>query len=151
PPEEAAKLLGAGPKDSAALRLSAPSLKHERAALLRYLTRVVEAAKLPPAQQEKAFGDLELQVKDWAGRGRHRIVGLLVPGYRTVTRAEQRSLAQLRCAILAVATELYRRERGAWPKAPAALVAARYLDAVPDDPYDGKPLRWRRTKEGVAV
>jgi hypothetical protein len=134
------------------LRLSAPAVKHERAALLRHLTQVVEAAKLPPTQQAKEFQKLESQVRGLAtSGGEMRFVWLLSPAYARLGETQQRSQAQLRCTILAVATELYRRERGAWPEALAALVAAGYLDAAPEDPYDGKPLRWRRTREGVAA
>src|SRR6185503_14917078 len=79
------------------------------------------------------------------------IVGL-VPKMTTVSAAEARSQALLRCAAVALACERYRQSnKGAWPETLDALVKAKLLDAVPRDPFDGQPLRYRRTKEGVVV
>jgi hypothetical protein len=55
------------------------------------------------------------------------------------------------CALAALAAERYRRKRDHWPAALADLVADRFLDEVPADPYDGKPLRLRQTRDGIVV
>jgi hypothetical protein len=54
--------------------------------------------------------------------------------------AADANLALLRAAL---ALQAHRAERGAYPDELAALVPA-YLEAVPTDPFDGKPLRYRR-------
>jgi hypothetical protein len=56
----------------------------------------------------------------------------------------------LRCAVAALAVERYRLARGAWPPDLAAVVPA-FLKEVPLDPYDGRPLRYRRGADGVVV
>ena len=58
--------------------------------------------------------------------------------------------ARLRCAAVALAAERYRRQHAGWPQAVADLVP-HYLTAVPLDPFDGKPLRYRRTDTGAIV
>ncbi len=61
-----------------------------------------------------------------------------------------RGHAALRCAEAAVAAERYRRKHGSWPPALADLVP-HYLSAVPRDPFDGQPLRYRRTDNGAII
>jgi hypothetical protein len=56
----------------------------------------------------------------------------------------------LRCAIASLAAERYRRDKRAWPEN-ADQLCPQYLSAVILDPYDGKPLRHRRVKDGVVI
>jgi hypothetical protein len=58
--------------------------------------------------------------------------------------------ARLRCLIACLATERFRRARGFWPEKLTDLVPT-MLSAVPIDPYDGQPLRYRRSPDGVLV
>ena len=44
----------------------------------------------------------------------------------------------------------YHQERGEWPDRLDAL-APGYLHAVPLDPFDGQPLRYKRVADGVVV
>jgi len=46
--------------------------------------------------------------------------------------------------------EQYRLANGGWPDNLDRLVP-KYLTRVPDDPFDGKPLRYAKYQEGVAV
>jgi hypothetical protein len=61
-----------------------------------------------------------------------------------------RTSAQLRTIKTALAAERYRLRHGAWPEKVADLVPE-FLEAVPTDPFDGQPLRWRTTPEGRVV
>ena len=58
--------------------------------------------------------------------------------------------AKVRCAIVALAAERYRRDQGNWPASLSALVP-QWLPAVPIDPMDGKRLRYRRLPYGVVI
>ncbi len=76
--------------------------------------------------------------------------GMLTP---SVTRAVEMFLrgdAQLHSAITALACERYRLAQGAWPEALDELVP-RYLPAVPIDPFDGAPLRYKKTTAGIVI
>jgi hypothetical protein len=64
--------------------------------------------------------------------------------------AEQVRRAKLRSVVAVLAVERYRLARGRWPESLAALVPE-FLAAVPADPYDGQPLRYRRLADGVVV
>jgi hypothetical protein len=57
----------------------------------------------------------------------------------------------MRCAVVAIAAERFRRQNGRWPTTPAELVQAQLLKAVPTDPYDGQPIKLARTLDGLIV
>jgi hypothetical protein len=78
------------------------------------------------------------------------LIALLMPANQKVSEAYRRSQAGLRCARVAVAAERYRRDKGRWPKTLDELTHD-YLKAVPTDPYDGKPLRYKHLADGVIV
>ncbi len=122
------------------------SIKSQRAAMLRYWNRAVEAARLPPEVGYAQFRQLDATAKD-----QPVLVRVLVPALGKFSDAGQRSRAQLRCAVVAVAAERYRRAKGRWPETLDVLKEAGYLGALPADPYDGRPLRWRRLDDGAVV
>jgi hypothetical protein len=121
------------------------SYKSQRAAMLRYMNRYVELAKLPP-EQHAQFQQLEATAKD-----QPVLVRLLAPALGKVADSARRSQAQLRCATVATAAERYRRARGRWPDTLDELKDAGYLPGLPTDPYDGQPLRWRRLDDGRVI
>jgi hypothetical protein len=131
---------------AASLLASAPSLESQRAGLLRFVTRVVETAKLPPEQQPQQVKRLDADIRNQAF-----LVQMIAPRGLKVTEANQRNLALLRCAIVALATERYRRAHNAWPASVEGLVADGLLKQVPTDPYDGAPLRNRVRDDRVVI
>ncbi len=136
---------GISPADRAALYVPGSTIG-QRAALLRHLNQVVEAAKLPEDQQQAPLARLEEEAR----RG-PQFVRLLAPAVANLRAQCRRSHAQLRCAIVAVAAERYRRQHGRWPESVEVLVAAGLLKEVPADPYDGAPLRFRRLDDGLVI
>jgi hypothetical protein len=138
---------GAAPTTAESWILHAPgNIESQRAAMLRCLTQYVEIAKLPAEQQPPRIAQLEATLKD-----QPVLVRVFCPAMGKIAASCQRSRAQLRCAAAATAAERYRLAQNRWPDSPDALVSAGYLSAVPTDPYDGKPLRWRRLDDGVVI
>jgi hypothetical protein len=74
----------------------------------------------------------------------------LLPAADKVVEADARVAAELRSAVAGLAAERYRLKYARWPDTLDALVPE-FLPAVPADPYDGRPLRYRRLPEGVVV
>jgi hypothetical protein len=123
-------------------------VRAEHPLMLALMTKRIEAARLPlheQAQRERSLAD---EVK-------------ALPMTAMVTRECQRGLdkmgpvcrrhqAYVRCLIVALAIERYRQEHDEWPKAVTDLVPG-FLAAVPLDPFDGKPLRYRARADGVVV
>jgi hypothetical protein len=109
------------------------------------LTRFVEIARLPTHEQQRQIEQWEKAIPEAPPLARL----LLVAGPKLVEGC-QHSRARLSCAVAAVAAERYRRRQGRWPDSLEALVPGQ-LARVPADPYDGRPLRYRRHAEGVVV
>jgi hypothetical protein len=139
--------LGKGEAMTAALLLYSPgNLKNQRASLVRSLTRAVEAAKLPPEQQRAQLDSIAAEVS-----GKGMLAGWCMAWVIKGMEANRRTLALMRCALVAVAVERYRQRHGNWPVSLDALVADRVLKEVPQDPYDGAPLRYRVHDDRVVV
>jgi hypothetical protein len=118
------------------------------ASYLRYLNECVEIAKLPPEVQAGRVSRVERMRPEKVPI----ILEVLARGgdYGKLALDFHCDLARLRCALAGVAAERYRLENGRWPDRLEDLVP-HYLSAVPADPVDGQPLRYRRTEQGVVI
>ena len=81
---------------------------------------------------------------------RYAIAAAHLPDCARASFHVQRHMAMLESARMAMAVLLYLGERGDLPGKLEHVVPA-FADSVPPDPYDGKPLRYRRTPEGFVV
>jgi hypothetical protein len=73
---------------------------------------------------------------------------MLLPGLGKTTSREAGSLARLRLAQTAIALERFRAANmGRYPDALTELVP-KYIAAVPNDPFDGQPLRYMKAGVG---
>ncbi len=120
-------------------------LRPAHAAGLRLATRALDTARLPWHERRAAAAALDAERAaapepvPWVLPDQVRWLTLMLEGQ-----------ARLRCAVAACAVERYRLEHGDWPASLSALVPA-LLPAVPDDPCDGQPLRYRRLADGVVI
>ena len=120
---------------------------------LRHMNRVVEISKLPIHERGP-------KLQEWGANknSSNPIISMMAPPLggswplgSNCHRAECRSQALLRSAMVALASERYRRNYGKWPAALGDLVQAKLLDAIPADPLDGQPLRYRRKADHVVI
>ncbi len=119
--------------------------------LLRYIDltdRCIAALRLPPHERPQAANDLERQ--DQELRQPHAILSHFMPSMHRFIRTDLAHLTLLRVAGVAMAVEQYRLANGNLPERLADLVPA-FLPDVPLDPYDGRPLRYRRREKGYVV
>jgi murein DD-endopeptidase MepM/ murein hydrolase activator NlpD len=139
--------LGQGEAMKAALLLYLPgNVKNQRATLVRSLTKAAEAAKLPAEQQRGQLDQIKAEVS-----GQGMLVGWRLLWVIKEMEANLRTLALMRCALVAVSVERYRRGHGNWPAALDVLVADGLLKQVPTDPYDGAPLRYQVRDDRVVI
>jgi hypothetical protein len=117
----------------------------QHVALLDHLNEFVEITKLPVEEQAARLSQLDASLGS-----KPLLVRLLTFNTAKVGDADLRNKAGVRCALVAIALERYRRVHGRWPDSLAALVPE-YLPRVPIDPYDGAPLRFRRLADRVVV
>lgn len=128
--------------------ISKSDMRRQHAILLEYVSRVVANARLPMHEQEKDAAVLDGEVRAMTSDA--RLVKMLLPAITTMSHATRRNAASVRCMMTLVAIERYRVKAKKWPEKLEELVPA-YLDAVPLDPFDGKPLRYHSTDHGVMV
>jgi hypothetical protein len=82
---------------------------------------------------------------------RYRILTrTLLPSFGRAFELDLRTTATARAARAALAAERYRLDKGRFPDKLDNLVPG-YLEAVPVDPFDDKPLRYRVDTDGVTV
>jgi hypothetical protein len=113
--------------------------------LLHFNNRWVEYAKMPVEERLPLIQELETEAKDLPGLARY-----VVPAAGKITQVFHTGHAEFRCAIAALAAERFRLRHGRWPEALEPLVPE-FLAGVPLDPFDGRPLRLRRTQDGVVI
>jgi hypothetical protein len=116
---------------------------------LRTFTEVVDVAKLPAESQRLKLEPLLASIdKDSRLPLLARATVMTTTG--RIPDRFWRQQAHLRCAVVAVAAERYRLAHNRWPESLEQLVPE-FLHEVPLDPYDAKPLRYRRIQEGVVI
>jgi hypothetical protein len=126
--------------------------------LAKYLeraNRVVELAKLPELQQFASFKKLEqeTQLLEIVSGSKHRYstLGRLMAGAEEkLAFATLRAHALLDCAALGLAAERFRSTHGRWPNALDELVP-RFVAAIPDDPFSGNKLLYRKRPNGIVI
>jgi hypothetical protein len=123
------------------------SVRRERSELLRFINCVVEMARASPDQQAARVQQLgEESLKDRPSL----IVKLLAAEARRSVEAADHLRAELRCTAVALAAERYRRARGQWPASLADLVPD-YVVRIPNDPFDGRPLKLAKHAQGITI
>jgi hypothetical protein len=75
---------------------------------------------------------------------------MLIPAVDKSLAADARHEATLLTVAVGLACERHRRATGRWP-ATLAELPKDLLPAVPPDPFDGQPLKYRRTADGAVV
>jgi hypothetical protein len=117
-------------------------------AMLDLMTRWVAIAQLPVTEQINAEKELDKEVRE--RRASEPLAVLLLPALQKLADASRRKHAYLRCTDVALACERYRREHREWPASLDSL-CPHFLPRVPLDPFDGKPLRYKRVSDGVLI
>ncbi|MBU0716633.1 MAG: hypothetical protein KJ749_00150 [Planctomycetes bacterium] len=81
---------------------------------------------------------------------KHVIVRILIPSLHRSIVLHQRAVAGLDCARVALAAEQFRMDTGSLPTSLDELVPD-YIDAIPEDPFDGAPLRFAALENGIVI
>jgi hypothetical protein len=144
-------------------------VRRDHRLLFPWTAELLEAAQLPTHERRKALDVLDVHFHGTRRRGTPLGIRICPPAYyqecggarhgpawegvsELIVRESVFAHAEAwaHAIQVALAVERSRRAEGRWPEALGRLVP-KYLAAVPVDPYDGLPLRYRRTAEGVVV
>ena len=75
---------------------------------------------------------------------------VFIPSAAAYGQASTRADATRQVARLGVAAYLYREKNGHFPEKLNDL-APDYILTLPTDPFDGKPMKWKRTDHGIVI
>ena len=114
------------------------------------LTTNIMFASLPSPQRFYSATNSEA-IADRAQSGKHILTALLLPALQKAVERDALHSAHIRNSVVALAIERFRLANdGNLPETASALLPA-YLKEHPIDPYDGKPVRYKRTDKGYVV
>jgi len=123
--------------------------KTDMAFYLDIMNDYVAASRLPYPEGARAGAragkDLERRIPRY-----YVISRMILPALGRVFNVGQQHLARCLSARVALAALRYRARRGRLPERLDAL-APDFVEAVPADPFDGKPLRYRLDAAGFTV
>jgi hypothetical protein len=120
-------------------------LREGNAWTLTFATKVIEELKKPGVAHHQAMKNLRKHYEEWDKKG---------AGWLLFVRSPldvQTSDTHLHCACAALAAERFRLLKGRWPDSLGELVKADLLKGIPLDLVDGKPLRFRKTNDGLVI
>jgi hypothetical protein len=120
--------------------------KKDTAWMLRFHNQAVEAAKLAPADTCNRFQELDQSLLHAPLLSRLFCTALAKVAERTV-----RAHVLLECAVTGLGVERFRMQKGRWPESLDEVVAAKLLEKVPIDPFNGKTIGFRKASDGVVV
>ena len=115
---------------------------------LRLLNEYIEASKLPLERQPLVIQNLQQKVIQ-ARQQFDIVTALLMPAMSNVSERYRSGVGNLR-RLCRSGPGAHRRDRARWPET-LDVLAPNYLPAVPTDPQDGRPLRFKRRLDGVVV
>jgi hypothetical protein len=133
---------------STAIALWRMDTRQDHALFLSLITRHINDVQQPMPEQAAREKQFEQEVRALPKQA--VLTRYLLPAMSKVGEAFRRKHASVRCAIVALAAERYRQEKKKWPDS-AEQLCPQNLAEVPLDPFDGKPLRYRRLKDGLVI
>ena len=127
---------------------------------LRGMAREVDVARLPLSKRLEASRRLTAELEaepeinvwnflsqDFLGK---MLVSMMAPANMRAIVEDLRGFAKLRVTRTALAVEDFREAQKRLPESLDELVP-KYIEAVPLDPFDGKPLRFKKRDKGYVV
>ncbi|OHB83868.1 MAG: hypothetical protein A2Z38_09050 [Planctomycetes bacterium RBG_19FT_COMBO_48_8] len=117
-------------------------------AFIDLMQDLIDAMDLPNTERLAAFKAVQESINT-GGRG-GTLTGIIWPIRTYLINIDVRHLALLHTTQTALAVERYRLAEGRLPKSLDNLVPA-YMDAIPDDPFDGSPLKYHVRQSGYVV
>jgi len=116
--------------------------------VLDSMEECIEAARSLSAERLRRFRRVDNEMSGPSFF--HAMAKLMIPGISSGAQQDLRARAHLSLAGIALAIERYRLATGRAPERLEELVP-RYLERVPTDPFDGRPIRYRRTDPGYLL
>ncbi|MHC4110392.1 MAG: hypothetical protein ACYSUY_04910 [Planctomycetota bacterium] len=108
----------------------------------------IKTFQLPTQQRQEAADAVDARFDKISKI--HVLLHIMMPALSRCTTIDIRAIAQLHTAQVGLAIQRYRLAAGKLPESLAELIPT-YLDVVPNDPFDGKELRYKKLETGFVV
>jgi hypothetical protein len=138
----------ASPPIKAFMFITGSNYPSEHARMLRFFNEMAEAVKFPPAEMLTKVQDLEKRYQGFMPRLTDSMIS---PVYEGICEAAIGARATMECAIAGLGVERFRLQNGRWPDSLEEVVAAKFLEKMPPVGYDGLPMNYRKTTDGVVL
>jgi hypothetical protein len=148
-PQDRAKMLG-GPRTAPAPSSNPPTHESDFLFYLRIMESTLATAKEPYPKRLGVTKSLSPQIIRSAKDQKYLVSARLLPAVGTAVEKDGENVALLRCAVAALGVESFRQANGKLPESVHSLVP-KFLVAVPVDPFDGNPLRYKKLPKGYLV
>jgi hypothetical protein len=122
----------------------------DRIWLASIMTQAIVASQSPTAELSLRMRAIDAQTRPYRVSAFPRRSSTLLPNMEQTANPYLRDMSETRCATAALAIERFRVECHQLPATLDELLPD-FLTAVPVDPFDGAPLRYRTTDYGYAV
>lgn len=116
---------------------------------LETMEQAISLAALPNPENLTLTNYLD-NAEKLAREKKHLFGGMMLPSFSKLALREASTQALVRLTQTALATERFRHKLGRLPTALSELIPD-YLPKVPEDPYDGAPLRYRTLPTGYVL
>ncbi len=131
-----------------------PRLYEDHAFMLQTMNEAIRIAQLPLPEQHQGWKDWDHKVRkakaDSFEAKRNVVSFLLFPALSKVATRAIQDKAWVSCILTALASERFRLANKRWPKDLQELCLT-YLKEVPIDPFDGKPLKFAQSEDGIVI
>jgi len=121
---------------------------------LQFMEGMIAAVDEPWPEVRRHFREADQQVRirasGFPGNLRYTLTALFLPSFDSSVVVFARAEAARLVLDAAIAAELFRRDNGDFAENLQQLVPA-YLPALPVDPFDWQPLRYRKTGEATTI
>jgi hypothetical protein len=103
------------------------------------------------AQREMAAKNRRLVILDAFRRERFSFLSMNEPDITAFLLPELKAVAHARLSVAAVAVERWRLAHNGQAPGSLAEIAPNYLSVIPADPFDGRPLRYKKLPTGCVI
>jgi hypothetical protein len=116
---------------------------------LQTMDRCITVAQLPPPENLNLTNEM-MTASEVARRKHYLMSTMLLPAYTALVRREATLRARVELAQLGVALQRFHNQHAQWPEDLRALTP-QFLESVPEDPFDGRPLHYRTLTNGFVL
>ena len=120
-----------------------------------YIETLLKLSRLATDASPNAVQEFQQVVDEAAAKAKQfpqrLITGMFLPALGKVSNKFLALEARRSAAMVALAVERHRLANGGQLPGSLAAVSAEFLPAIPSDPFDGQPLRYRQSDQGYVV